>query len=215
MPIIYGSLNNATFNELDSSLLLTIGNGVTQTGGTYVASPNGIGLATYDNWNGTINSGPAPGDIVSYQTFLPTGGIGGTLGIVEYTYTTADGHINPASGGVGAEIIGWNSTGVLLEQLTGYVPGANPTINPDGSFLILAAPSVNLATFDANGNPISEQATAAELTFGTTGAFPTFSAVPEPSTVVLMPLLVVALMVARIPAVRSFIGGRRSFAGAR
>jgi hypothetical protein len=209
MPIIYSSLNNATFDELDSSLLLTIGNGITQTGGTYVASPNGIGLATYDNWVGVLGS-PDPNDIVSYHTTIPTGGIGGTLGIIQYTFTQADGAINPATGGVGAEIIGWNPTGVLLEQLTGYVPGANPTITPDGSFLILTAPSVDLSTTD--GGP---GATTAQLTFGTTGNFPTFSAVPEPSTVLLMPLLIVALLVARIPAVRSFLGGCRSFAGAR
>ena len=214
MPLFYGSLSNASFNELDSSLLLTIGNGLTQSGGTFVASPNGIGLATYDNWNGTLSSGPAATDIVSYHTTIPTGGIGSTHGIIQYTFTSGDGSVNPASGGVGAEIIGWNPTGVLLEQLTGYVPGANPTITPDGSFLILAAPSVNLATFDANGNPISEAATAAQLTFGTTGAFPNFS-VPEPSTVALMPVLLVALMIARIPAVRVFLSGRRSFADAR
>ena len=175
MTVNINSLNGATFNELDSSLLLASGNGITQSGGTYVASPNGIGLATYDNWNGTINGGPAPGDIVSYKLSIPSGGIGGTLGLVEYTYTTGDGSVNPETGGVGAEVIGWNSTGVLLEQLSGYVPGANPTITPDGSYLILEAPSVNLATFDANGNPMSEQATTAELTFGTTGPFPTFA----------------------------------------
>jgi len=85
MPIIYGSLNNASFNELDSSLLLTLGNGLTQSGATYVATPNGIGLATYDNWNGTISGGPSASDIVSYHTSIPTGGIGGTLGIIQYT----------------------------------------------------------------------------------------------------------------------------------
>jgi len=95
------------------------------------------------------------------------------------------------------------------------VPGATPNITPDGSILILEAPSVNLATYDANGNPIAEAATLAQRTFGTTGAFPSFSPVPEPSTALLMPLLVVALLVIRIPAVRSFLGGGRWFIGAR
>jgi hypothetical protein len=52
------------------------------------------------------------------------------------------------------------------------VPGADPTITPDGSFLILEAPSVNLANYDANFNYIGEQATTAELTFSTSGPFP-------------------------------------------
>jgi hypothetical protein len=163
------SLNNATFSELDSSLLLRVGQGITQSGTTFVASPNGIGLATFDNWVGALGN-PDPNDIVSYHVVIPSGGIGGTLGIVQYTFTQADGAVNPASGGVGAEVIGWNSTGVLLEQLSSYVPGANPTINPDGEYLILEAPNVDLSTTDGSGG-----ATTAELTFGTTGPFPQFT----------------------------------------
>jgi hypothetical protein len=162
-------LNNTTFSELQSSLPLTIGNGITQSGDTYVASPNGIGLATYDNWVGVLGS-PDPNDIVSYNLSIPNSGIGSTIGIIEYTFTQADGNVNPVTGGVGAEVIGWNSTGVLLEQLTGFVPGANPNITPDGSFLIMTAPGVDLSTTDGSGG-----ATAAELTFSTSGPFPTFS----------------------------------------
>jgi hypothetical protein len=194
------SLNDQVFNELDSSLLLTVGNGLSVNAGTYVASPNGIGLATYDNWVGTLASGPAPGDIVSYKTLVSNAG----LGVVTYQTTLGDGSVNPATGGIGAEVVAWNSTGVLVEQLTGYVPGQT-TLSPDGSYLIFEAPSVNLATFDANGNPIPEGATTAELTFGTTGAFPTFAAVPEPSTLMLMPLVLVLLMVSRVRSVRSFL----------
>jgi len=196
------TLYNQTFNELDSSLLLGLGNGLTQTGSTYVASPNGIGLATYDNWNGTLNSGPAPGDIVAYNTINPGGNAPG-LGVIQYTFTQGDGSVNPATGGIGAEVVAWNSTGVLLEQLAGYAPGQT-ALSPDGQFLIFEAPSVNLATFDANGNPMAEQATTAELTFGTTGAFPSF-AVPEPSTIMIMPLMVVLLAISRIRSVRSFL----------
>jgi Hint domain len=162
------SLNNTTFNELDSSLLLQINDGLVLNGGTYVASPNGIGLATYDNWVGTLNSGPSPGDIVKYSLTVADE----NLGVVQYTFTTADGTVNPPSGGQGAEVVGWNSTGVLLEQLTGYIPGQT-ALTPDGQFLIVENSSVDLATFDANGNPMPEQATTAELTFSTTGPFPT------------------------------------------
>jgi hypothetical protein len=195
------SLNDQIFNELDSSLLLTLGNGLTQTGGTYVASPNSIGLATYDNWVGTINAGPGSGDVVSYKTVVSNPG----LGVVTYQTTLGDGSVNPASGGIGAEVVAWNATGVLLEQLAGYVPGQT-TLSPDGDYLILENSSVNLATYDAAGNPIPEGATLAELTFGTTGAFPTFAAVPEPSTLMLMPVALVLLMVSRIRSVRSFLG---------
>jgi hypothetical protein len=195
-----GSLNNQVFNELDSSLLLTLGNGLAFNGTTYVASPNGIGLATYDNWVGTIDSGAAPGDIVSYKTTVSSL----PLSVVTYQTTLGDGSVNPSSGGIGAEVVAWNSTGVLLEQLTGYVPGQT-TLAPDGSYLILENSSVNLATFDAAGNPIPEGATTAELTFNTTGAFPTFAAVPEPSTVMLLPVMVILLMLSRTRSVRSFL----------
>jgi hypothetical protein len=193
-------LNNATFNEFDSSLLLTIGNGLTQNGSTFVASPTGIGLATYDNWLGVIGN-PDPSDTVAFHTFFPATP---STGIVEYTLISANGAVSPASGGIGAEVVGWNSTGVLLEQLTGYIPGPNAIITPDGEYFILAASSVDLSVTD--GGP---GATTQELTFGTSGAFPTFAAsVPEPSTVLLMPVMIVALMVSRIPAVRSFLSAR-------
>jgi len=197
------SLNNQVFNELDSSLLLTIGNGLAFNGTTYLASPNGIGLATYDNWVGTIASGPAPGDVVSYKTLVSNPSLG-TSGVVTYQATLGDGSVTPATGGIGAEVVAWNATGVLLEQLTGYVPGAT-SISPDGNYLILENSSVNLATFDANGNPMPEGETTPELTFGTTGGFPTFAAVPEPSTAMLLPVMVILLMLSRTRSVRSFL----------
>jgi len=175
MPVDITSLYNQTFNELDTSLLLSLGNGLTQTGNTYVASPNGIGLATYDNWNGNLDAGPASGDIVSYNIINPGGNAPG-LDVVQYTFTQGDGTVNPPTGGIGAVVVGWNSTGVLLEQLTGYAPGQTQ-LQPDGLFLIVENSSVNLATFDAAGNPMPEQATTAELTFTNTGPFPTFGPV--------------------------------------
>jgi len=66
------NLKGAVVNELDSSLLLTVGNGVTvNPNGTYTVSPNGIGLATYDNWIGTLTN-PDPSDTVSFNTFIPS-----------------------------------------------------------------------------------------------------------------------------------------------
>jgi len=168
MTVDIESLNNTTFNELDSSLLLQINDGVVLNGGTYVASPNGEGLATYDTWLGDLTSGPQPSDIVKYSLTVADA----SLDVVQYTFTQANGAVNPATGGIGAEVMAWNSTGVLLEQLTGYVPGQT-VLQPDGQFLIVENSSVNLATFDANGNPMPEQATTAELTFSTTGPFPT------------------------------------------
>jgi hypothetical protein len=192
------SLNHMSFNEFDSSLLLTVGNGLTISGSTYTASATGIGLATYDNWLGVIGA-PDPSDTTSINTFIPATS---TPNVLEYTITTADGSVSPASGGIGAEVVAYNATGVLLEQLTGYVPGTNALIVPDGEYFILASPSVDLSVTYGPGP------TAAELTFGTTGPFPSLAAVPEPSTVMLMPLMVVALMVSRMPAVRSFLSAR-------
>jgi len=189
--------NNSLFNELDTSLPLTIGNGITSLGGgNYVASPNGIGLATYDNWLGVLGA-PAPSDIIGYTTTVSNA----ALDVIQYSFTTADGSVSPKTGGIGAEVVAWNSTGVLVEQLTGYVPGQT-SLSPDGTYLIFALPRVDLSVTDGSAGP-----TTAELTFGTSGAFPGFP-VPEPSTAVLMPLMVILLMVSRIRAVRSFLAGR-------
>ena len=158
------NLKGAVVNELDSSLLLTVGNGVTvNPNGTYTVSPNGIGLATYDNWIGTLTN-PDPSDTVSFNTFIPSSNP--TPGVVEYYNTDGDGSLNPPSGGIGAGIIAWNSTGVLLEQLNGYVPGPNAIITPDGEFFVLSTVDLSVAQTG------TEQATPAELTFGTDPSVP-------------------------------------------
>lgn len=193
MPYDLSALNGASFNELNSSLLLSPGNGISQSGDVYVANPNGEGLANYDAWTGTLNSGPGSNDTVSVNTFIPAKA---TANILEYTLTLGDGSTSPPTGGIGAELVATNPTGYLFEQLTGYVPGANPVIKPDGNYFILT--SVDLAVTDANGNFVGEGATQAQLTFF----------VPEPSALMLMPVMLVALMVARIPSVRAFLGGR-------
>jgi hypothetical protein len=174
------SLNNTTFNELDTSLLLTVGNGVSVSGSTYVIAPNGGDqLAVYDRWIGTLTN-PDPSDTVSFNTFIPSSNA--SPGILEYTFTTADGQVNPSTGGIGAEVVAWNSTGVLLEQLSGYAPGQTPVIDPDGEYFVVS--TVNLSV-NLTG---TEPATAAELTFGTTGPFPTFALCFLPGTRIATPL---------------------------
>jgi hypothetical protein len=206
MTLLSSILDGGSFNELDSSLLLRTGPGLTIShnntvnGLTYVASPTAVGLATYDQWIGTTGN-PDPSDIIAYNTTISDDG----RGIIQYTFTSGDGTVTPGSGGIGAEVVAQNATGYLLETLNGYVPGPNPVINLSGRYLILENSTVNLATKDANGNFIGEQATLAERTF---------NGIPEPSIGLLMPVLLIGLMVARIPAVRSFLGGAGSVAGA-
>jgi hypothetical protein len=168
MPVDVTNLNGAVFNALDSSLFVeTDGHGLTINGdGTYTVTPTGIGLATYDNWVGSSITNPDPSDTVAVTTFIP--GIP-TPGIVEYTLTDGDGSVNPATGGIGAEVVGWNSTGVLLEQLTGYIPGTNAIIEPDGAYFILQNGG-DLSVVDGSVSPDQT------FTFGTTGPFPTFTA---------------------------------------
>jgi hypothetical protein len=165
------SLNNITFDATDSSVTLSIDDGLTDTAGSYVASQNTSGdLATFDQWDGNTagpGSTPQPTDIVSYHTTVePVVPTNAPFGVIVYTFTQENGHVNPVSGGTGAEVVAWNSTGVLLEQLTAYVPGQT-TVTPDGSYFILAASSVDLSSYDGSSGP-----TAAELTFTTSGPFP-------------------------------------------
>jgi hypothetical protein len=133
------SLNNVTANELDSSLLLAVGNGVSVNGTTYTVAPNCIGLASNDGWFGTLTN-PDSSDTVSITTTMRTSNP--SPGVVEYTSTDAGGAVSPATGGIGAEVVAWNSPGVLLEQLSGYVPGPSAVINPDGEFHFVAPMSL-------------------------------------------------------------------------
>jgi len=166
MPVDVTNLNGVVVNELDSSLLLADGHGLTINGnGTYTVTPTGIGLAQYDNWLGSLTN-PDPSDTVAVTTFIPSNP---TPGVVEYTLTSANGAVSPATGGIGAEVVAWNSTGVLLEQLTGYIPGPNAIISPDGEYFVLEN-NVDLSVVDGSVAPNQT------FTFGTTGPFPTFTA---------------------------------------
>ena len=89
-----------------------------------------------------------------------------TLDVVRYTFTQANGAVNPATGGVGAVVLAWNSTGILLEQLTGYVSGQT-NLNPSGAYLVLS--TADLSVTDGSGG-----ASPSQLAFGTSGPFPTF-----------------------------------------
>jgi len=205
MTLNISTLNNATFNELTASVPIQIGNGLTNVSGVYTATQNNQGnLAIFDSWTGASPSSPAPLDVTTVHTIteavVPSNA---PFGVIEYMTTQANGTVNPASGGFGAEIVAWNATGVLVEQLPSYVPGAT-SVSPNGSYVLLAAPGVDLSIYTGAGP------TAAELTFATTGAFPNLQATPEPSMALMMPLMVVLLMISRNRSVRSFFGANQA-----
>jgi hypothetical protein len=202
MPLDISLLNGASFNELQASEFVSVGNGLTINGnGTYTVTPDNSGnLAIYDNWSGFLAT-PGATDITSFNTSTGFTTPAGSLGVVGYKFTQGDGTVSPPSGIIGAEVVGWNANGVLLEQLSGYVPNA-ATVTPDGNFIVLG--SIDLSTFDGSVVP------GDSFTFGTTGAIPASAipTIPEPSTAMIMPVLIVALMVSRLPGVRSFLGAR-------
>ncbi len=161
------TLNNTTFNELDASNLLSSGNGVSIIGaGTVDVMPNGVGLAIYDKWLGSYGA-PQPTDVVALTTSVvaePGKYAAAAYGVVSFTETNAAGVVSPATGGIAAKVVGWNNTGVLLEELPNFIPGPNPDFTTNGDFLILTDQnlSVNLGSFSSTGT----------LEFTTTGAFP-------------------------------------------
>ena len=178
---IFTALNGASFNELNSSLLLSPGNGISQSGDVYVRHR---GLRTARALR-TTTRGPVlfqqrpwlENDTVSVNTFIPAKATAGSISWLHFL-TLGDGSTSPPkAGGIGAELVATNPTGYLFEQLTGRVPGTNPVIKPDGNYFILT--SVDLAVTDANGNFVGEGATQAQLTFF----------VPEPSALMLMPVV--------------------------
>lgn len=187
IPGDYASLNNAVFDALHSSISLTIGFGVAKLPGNqgYFVSAVSGQLASFDNWNGLLGS-PDDGDIVSITTSTS----GNPFGVLTYFQTLGNGDHAPATGGIGAQVVAFNSTGVLLQQLDGYVPGSSPTIKPNGTYFMLSLS--NLSYTDGSGGPGT-----GDLAF-----------LPEPSMVLLMPAMIAGLLIARMPAVRGFL---RSF----
>jgi hypothetical protein len=196
-------LNGAIFNALDSSVQISIGNGLSFNASTdvYTASANSYGNLSYfdtwtnNNWDGTPISQVAvgQGDVTAIHTVIESGS---PANVFEYGITTGGG---PQPGLVGAEVVGWNSTGVLADVLYGLVLGGNPQVTTTSAYIIFS--SADLSFSDGSGP------TAAELAFGTTGAFPAALGVPEPSVAMLMPVMIIGLMIARLPSVRAYLRG--------
>jgi hypothetical protein len=196
-------LNGLTFNALNSSVQISIGNGLSYNASTeiYTAGSNQYGNLSnfdswqYNNWDGTpISQVPVGlGDVTAIHTVIETGS---PVNVFEYSITTGSG---PLGGVVGAEVVGWNSTGVLADVLNGLVLGGHPQVVTTNAYIILS--SADLSWSDGSGP------TAAELTFGTTGAFPANLEVPEPSVAMLVPVMIIGLMIARIPSIRAYLRG--------
>ncbi len=115
---------------------------------------------------------------------------------------------SPPAGVLGAEVVGWNSAGVLLEQLSGFVPNLAVPITPDGFYFIVG--TQDLSTFDGS-IPVTQS-----FTFTQTGQIPSTAVpgggvstpVPEPASAMLLPAVLVGLMLARLPSVRSVLRAR-------
>ena len=94
-------------------------------------------------------------------------------------------------------MIAYNQTGVLIEQLIGYVTGqTNITLNPD---YFIALSLTNLST---TGNTVPPAA----LVFGQTGGS---ALLPEPSSIALFSVMALGLMMSRLPGVRQFFSAFR------
>jgi hypothetical protein len=189
---------NSTFDSTQVSIALTVGNGITiNPDGGYTVTPATSGpnvgdLAAYDQDTGTI-ANPAPGDIVSFTFHTQTGVTNAPLGVVTYAFSEYDPSnpptnvsTFPASGGIGAEVVAVSADYVLIDQAPGYTPGST-TISPNGQYFLIS--NNDISTYDGSFSP--------------TGSV-TFS-VPEPSAMALMPIMVIALIVARVPAVRTLL----------
>ena len=167
---------------------------LTTTGGLVTVAPDPTGFSVFDNWSGN----PAPTD----TTFVNISVADAARGVIQYTFTSANGLTGAAK--VGAQVIDFNSTGILAEQIVGYVPGLTTfTLNPN-YFLVFSK-----STLDTT---VGTGPSAATLTFGTTGSLPTFGggvAVPEPTGLALLPIMIAALIVARMPTVRALLMGAR------
>jgi hypothetical protein len=195
MPIFIGALNNLNFDAAHSILGDPASDIVQSPPGTFTAGD--IGGSVADNWSGTFPGSPAPTDITQISTTVADL----SRGIIQYTFTEANG---TRSAKIGGEVIGYNQTGVLVEQLTGYVTGQTSiTLNPD-YFIALSLTDLN--TLEAGYTP-----PAAALVFGQTGPSTLLgiSSVPEPSSIALFSVMALGLMMSRLPGVRQFFSAFR------
>ena len=117
--------------------------------------------------------------------------------ILQYTFTPFGGS---PSAKIGAEVIAYNNSGVLLEQITGYVLGQTSiTLNPN-YFIVLSLTDLSTAEAGYAGPP------ASQLAFGQVGGS---SLLPEPSSIALFSVMALGIVASRLPFVRQFISAFR------
>jgi hypothetical protein len=198
MTINISALNGLSVNELDSSIPVDSATGYNSTTMTVTANP--LGFSQGDNWNGTAPGSPQNGDLLSLNFTVANA----SSDLVTYTQTLSNGAGGTYSAGStnGAVVVGYDNHDALLALLN--VGDITNTADLSGEYIVVG--DIDLSQTEGLANPVTA------LAFGTTGNSEflgiTGQAVPEPSVVLLMPVMVVGLMIARIPAVRSFMGGR-------
>jgi hypothetical protein len=158
----------------------------------------GTGSIIDNFWSGTFGA-PAPNDPVTFTLTAPAQAPG--QNVLEYTAKDANGTVQPA---IGFEVLGYNSTGIVGEEINGYFPGESAAAVAShlngNQFYVFSETELSVTDPSFPSGP-----SAATLTFGQTGPFPNgVLATPEPSTVALLPLMAIALIVSRLPSVRSF-----------
>ena len=154
----FNSLNNTLLNAGQTILGDPATDVAQPTAGEFVVGDTGGSEG--DNWNGTFPGSPAPSDIVSFKLTVADA----SLNVIQYSFTEANG---TTSALIGAQVIGYNATGILAEQITGYVVGqTNLTLNPN-YFLVFSLTDLSTAEAGYGGPP------ASALQFGQTGTFPT------------------------------------------
>lgn len=185
MAFFLSTYNNTTYSATHvAAFPASFMTGTLNSSGTYVV-PTSVGSYADDFWIGTAPSSPDPSDFISFKLTLPVGLPAGQT-VLQMTPSDSTGPQTP----LGLLVQGYNATGILTEQIDGYFPGESlPQIikNLDKNTLYVFS--------TANLSPSAGSVSAASLTF---------QDVPEPASVALLPLMIVALIATRLPAVRAF-----------
>jgi hypothetical protein len=187
------AVNGATVGPLYAAAVGAVNN---LGGGQYSVDNTEYGGSFYDFSNPAVPAGNVVAThLLSYNPALASG-------IITYQYTYGDGSMPPAFGGL---IVGYNSQDILVEQIDGFVP----VNKADGTYAGTLDPT-HWIIFAATGNNLSLEANGGAgpnlpILFGQTGSF---NGLPEPSTFALVPLALLAITVARLPAIRRFFQGR-------
>jgi hypothetical protein len=117
--------------------------------------------------------------------------------IITYQFTHVDGSTVPVFGG---QVVGYNNNQLLVDQLSGFTPGiSDGTPNPH-HFEIFSTIDLSLTEAGYAGPPLP-------MFFGQTGPFAGFP-VPEPSPLMLLPVMLIGFVVSRLPAVRRLCFGQ-------